>query len=255
MKMQDFTGKRVLVTGASSGIGRAIAVAFAGAGASVMVNHFADPAGAAETVAACHAGTPGGRVEIIEADVGEAASAAELVGQCRDRLGGLDVMISNAAIKREGDPVAYGREDFDRVIAVNLRGPFLLAQAAIRQFRAQGKPGVIINIASVHDAMVLVSDIGYAMSKAGVAMMTKTLAAAVGPEGIRVHAVSPGAIDTPMNPHFRERPESMAEFAAQVPLRRVGEPKDIANVVLFLASDAASYMTGQSVYVDGGLLL
>lgn len=253
--MPEFAGKRVLVTGASSGIGQAIAVAFAAAGARVMANHFADLEGAAQTIAACRAAAKDAQVEAIDADVGQTASAAELMRHCRDRFGGLDILVNNAAIKRVGDPVDYNSEDFDRVIAVNLRGPFLLAQAAIRQFRAQGTPGVIINIASVHDVKPLVSDIGYAMSKAGVAMMTKTLAAAVGPDGIRVHAVGPGAIDTPMNPHFRERPETMANFAAQVPLRRVGQPEDIAGVVLFLASDAASYMTGQSVYVDGGLLL
>jgi glucose 1-dehydrogenase len=253
--MAELTGKRVLVTGASSGIGQAIAVAFAEAGAQVMVNHFADAAGAEQTIAACRARAADARPEVIEADVGEASSAAALLQHCRERLGGLDVLVNNAAIKRVGDPVDYRVEDFDRVIAVNLRGPFLLAQAAVRQFRQQATPGVIVNIASVHDVKPLVSDIGYAMSKAGVAMMTKTLAAAVGPDGIRVHAVGPGAIDTPMNPHFRERPETMANFAKQVPLRRVGQPQDIANVVLFLASDAASYMTGQSVYVDGGLLL
>src|SRR5690606_12192026 len=128
-------------------------------------------------------------IELVDADVAAEGAAAELVGFCRKRLGGLEVLINNAAIKRVGDPVAYAVEDFDRVMAVNLKGPFLLAQEAVKQFREQASPGVILNVASVHDTKPLASDIGYAMSKAALSMMTKTLAVATGPEGIRVHGV------------------------------------------------------------------
>lgn len=215
--------------------------------------HLSDAAGAKETLEVIRATQPKAKVELVDIDISVDDAPARLMEACRRYCGGVDVLVNNAAIKRVGDPIDYPSADFDRVMAVNLRAPFLLAQTAVREFRTQGTGGLIVNVASVHDSKPLTSDIGYSISKSGLAMMTKSLAAALGPEGIRSVGVSPGAVDTPMNQRSDE--EARRRFASSVPLRRVGQPNDIARVIVFLASEDATYMTGQTVYVDGGLLL
>lgn len=252
-------GKRVIVTGAATGIGRATAIGFAQNGAHVLVNHWKDEPGGQQTIAlakgAASAAGQESQLVLAEADIGSETGPGELFDAALDQLGGVDIVINNAAIKSPHRPADYPVADFDRVMQVNLRGPFLMAQRAIRHFQQHHIPGTILCVSSVHDAIPLPSDVVYTMSKGGLLMMVKTLAKAVEGTGIRVHAVSPGAVDTPMNANWDRTSPARQGFEASVPLRRAGEAEEIAAALLFLASDAAAYMTGQTIYVDGGLML
>lgn len=249
--MKGLAGKTALVTGGATGIGRAIALRLAEEGVHVAVNHLPGNADVSPLMSELDRAFPQGNHRAIAADVSDGPQVAALF----EAAGPLDILINNAGIKGGGSPEAYDTETFEQVIGVNLQGALLCAQAAIRHWLAGKRPGVIVSTSSIHEAVPLTDDIGYTMSKFGLAGMTKTLALVHGPNGIRVNAVGPGATDTAMNPHWHERPDTLREVEEKIPLRRVAQPSEMASAVAFLASDEAAYITGQTLFVDGGLML
>jgi glucose 1-dehydrogenase len=253
--MRGLRGKRVLVTGAATGIGRATAQRFAEEGANVAVNFIGDP-GPAETLLD-ELGTinPGGTHILAPADIADEDAVDGLFARVVEAFGGLDILCANAAIKVVDEPHEAKIADFDRVIAVNLRGTFLCAQAAIQQFLDAEQPGVIVATSSVHAEVPLEDAIAYMISKAGVSGMVRTLGLRYARQGIRVCAVGPGAILTPMNADFVEDPSIMRNMERIIPMGRVGRPEEIAGVIAFLASEDASYITGQTIYADGAVMI
>ncbi len=249
--MKGLAGKTALVTGGTTGIGLAAALRLAEEGVHVTVNHLPGADDVAPLMAELDRVFPNASHRAVAADISHGAQVATLF----ETAGPLDILINNAGIKGGGAPETYDTDTFEHVIGVNLRGALLCAQAAIRQWLADKKPGVIVSTSSIHEAVPLTGDVGYTMSKFGLAGMTKTLALVHGPSGIRVNAVGPGATETAMNPHWHERPDTLRELEQKIPLRRVAQPSEMASAIAFLASDEAAYITGQTLFVDGGLML
>jgi len=253
--MHGLDGKRVLVTGGATGIGRATALRFAEEGASVAVNFVGDPAPAETLLEELADINPEGRHALAPGDVSDEDEVDSLFATAIEALGGLDVLVNNAGINYLHEPHETHMPEFDRVMAVNARGAFLCAQAAIQHFLDLRQPGVIVSTASVHSVVPKEEGVAYQMSKAAVAGMTKSLALRYARDGIRVVAVGPGAIMTPMNANFETDPEEMRRVEDTIPVGRVGRPEEIASVICFLASDDASYVTGQTWFVDGGIMI
>lgn len=249
--MERLKGKNVLITGASSGIGRAIAERFAREGANVAVNHFRDESGAAATLA----GIPEGRGFAVQADVSDETQVANMFQQVLDRFGSLDVLVNNAGIQKPCASHEMDMADFDRILGVNLRGAFLCARSAIRAFLAQGRGGVVLNNSSVHEIIPKPKYVSYSITKGGMENMTKSLALEYAGNGIRVNAVGPGAIVTPINLSWIHNEKARAEVESHIPMGRAGSADEIAGVFAFLASDEASYITGQTIFACGGLTL
>ncbi|MBD2846121.1 3-oxoacyl-[acyl-carrier-protein] reductase [Paenibacillus sp. IB182496] len=246
----DLTGKRALVTGASRGIGRAIAVALAEAGADVAVNYAGSEAAARETVDAIEA--LGRRAVLAQANVGKADECQAMVERVIAELGGVDILVNNAGITRDNLLMRMKEEEFDQVIETNLKGVFNGIKAVTRPMMKQ-RSGTIINISSVVGALGNPGQANYVAAKAGVIGLTKASARELASRGITVNCVAPGFIETEMTGKL---PDDMrGQLAAQIPLARFGRPADIAAAVRFLASDAAAYMTGQTVHVDGGMYM
>jgi glucose 1-dehydrogenase len=258
--LRGLEGKNVLVTGGSSGIGQAIAVRFAEYGANVAINYLTVPEEGRDTeqqVQACVARVQreGVRDVLVQADVSKEDDVVRMVGEAVDALGGVDVLVNNAGIQisRPSDELAV--KDFDSVIAINLRGAFMCAREAIRHFLAEEKPGSIVNISSVHQLIPKPDYLGYSVSKGGMQNLTRTLALEYAGRGIRVNGVGPGATVTPINQAWVEDPEKRAQVEEHIPMRRAGSADEMAGVTAFLASDEAAYITGQTIFVDGGLTL
>ncbi len=253
-------GKNVLVTGGSSGIGQAIAVRFAEYGANVAINYLSQPeeaAGTEEQVRACVAKVQreGVRDVLVGADVSREDDVVRMVGETVDRLGGLDVLVNNAGIQISRPSSELSSKDFDTVLAVNLRGSFMAAREAIRHYLAEERTGSIVNISSVHQLIPKPDYLGYSVSKGGMQNLTRTLALEYAPRGIRVNGVGPGATVTPINQAWIEDPVKKAQVEEHIPMRRAGTADEMAGVTCFLASDDAAYITGQTIFVDGGLTL
>jgi len=243
-------GKKALVTGASRGIGRAIAVALAEAGADVAINYSGSEAAAAETAAAVEA--LGRRAVIVKANVGKADEFDAMVKEVIEQLGALDILVNNAGITRDNLIMRMKEEEFDQVIETNLKGVFNGIKAVTRPMMKQ-RSGRIINISSVVGVLGNPGQANYVAAKAGVIGLTKASARELASRGITVNCVAPGFIQTDMTDKL---PEDMKEsLSAGIPLARLGDAADIANAVRFLASDAAAYMTGQTVHVDGGMYM
>jgi glucose 1-dehydrogenase len=253
--MRGLRGKRVLITGAATGIGRAAAVRFAEEGASVAVNFIGDPEPAESLLDELALIGPEGRHILAPADIADEDAVDSLFAGVVEAFDGLDILVNNAGIKVVDEPHEAKIADFDRVMGVNLRGAFLCAQAAIQHFLDARRPGVIVTTSSIHQVVPQQEAIAYMMSKAGVGGMTKTLALRYAPHGIRVNAVGPGAVMTPMNADFEEDPAILRRVERSIPMGRVGRPEEIAAAIAFLASDEASYITGQTLYVDGAIMI
>ena len=258
--MPGLKGRGVLVTGGTSGIGQAIAVKFAEYGANVAINYLHQPGEASDTeqqVQACvnRVQQEGVRDVLVQGDVSREADVVAMVGQTVSELGGLDVVINNAGIQISRHSDELSSEDFDKVLAVNLRGAFLCAREAIRHFLAENKPGVIINVSSVHQLIPKPDYLGYSVSKGGMQNLTRTLALEYAARGIRVNGVGPGATVTPINRAWIDDPVKREQVESHIPMARAGTAEEMGAVACFLASDDAAYITGQTIFVDGGLTL
>jgi glucose 1-dehydrogenase len=258
--MPGLNGKGVLVTGGTSGIGQAIAVRFAQYGANVAINYLRQPDEASDTeqrVQACvnQIQREGVRDVLVQGDVSREEEVVRMVGQAASDLGGLDVLINNAGIQISRHSHELSSADFDRVLAVNIRGAFLCAREAIRHFLAEDKPGVITNVSSVHQLIPKPDYLGYSVSKGGMQNLTRTLALEYAGRGIRVNGIGPGATVTPINHAWIDDPVKREQVESHIPMRRAGTADEMGAVACFLASDDAAYITGQTIYVDGGLTL
>ncbi|MGF1495448.1 MAG: glucose 1-dehydrogenase [Elainellaceae cyanobacterium] len=258
--MKGLAGKNVLVTGASTGIGRAIAVRFAEEGANVVINYYKSEDEAEETQAqsideACgQALQCGVQAIVVQADVSQEDDVQRLFSTAIEKLGSVDILVNNAGIQSQAPSHQLSAEKFDRMVAINLRGAFLCAQRAIKHFLDRGYKGTILNTSSVHEIIPRPNYVGYAVSKGGMRNLTRTLALEYAHQGIRVNAIAPGATDTPINP-WAEDPKKRANVESHIPMGRIGAPEEMAAAAVFMASDEASYITGQTLFIDGGLTL
>jgi glucose 1-dehydrogenase len=253
-------GQYALVTGASQGIGRAVAVRLAQEGATVAINYFEHAERAEETLALVRTASSDrghGRLDhiVVKANVGNEQDIAAMFETILARFKRLDCLVNNAGFQQESPSDALDVETYRRIIDVNLNGAVLCAQKALAHFVARGGGGSIINCSSVHQIIPKPGYLAYSISKGGMANLTRTLALEFANRGIRVNAVGPGAIDTPINEAWTGDPEKRGVVTSHIPLGRVGAPEEIAAVFAFLASDDASYITGQTIYACGGLTL
>jgi glucose 1-dehydrogenase len=253
-------GQRAVVTGASSGIGAAVARALGAAGAAVVVNYVSGPDAAAAVVADIEAA--GSRALAVRADVSDEAQVVAMFDEARRAFGSVDILVNNAGLQKDAAFADMTLAQWNTVIGVNLTGQFLCAREAAREFIRRGvvaelsrAAGKIVCISSVHDVIPWAGHANYAASKGGVAMLMKTMAQELAPYRIRCNSVSPGAIKTAINRAAWETPEKEHELLKFIPYGRVGEPEDIARVVVWMASDAADYVNGATLYVDGGMVL
>jgi NAD(P)-dependent dehydrogenase (short-subunit alcohol dehydrogenase family) len=241
-------GKTAIVTGAARGIGLAIAQRFVKEGAQVaLADWLADDVKA-------EAAALGAAALAVPTDVGDAGQVRRLVERTVERFGRLDCMIANAAVQAEIPFLDLTEEEFDRVIRVNLKGAFLCGQTAARHMVTAGTRGAIIHMSSVNAVVAHPVLVHYAASKGGIAMLTKGMAVSLAPHGIRVNAIGPGTVNTPINANFFGMPGMVERFLMRTPLGRIAEADEIASVAVFLASDEASYVTGTTIYADGGRL-
>jgi glucose 1-dehydrogenase len=253
-------GQAALVTGGSSGIGAGVVEAYAAAGAMVAINY--NSRGDEAEAAARRIEDAGGRAFAVKADVAEEAAVEAMVAEAVERFGRLDILVANAGFQRDAAFADTTLADWRRVIDVNLTGQFLCCRAAVRRFLAQGERpelsrarGKIICISSVHEVIPWAGHVNYAASKGGVMLMMKSLAQEVAPHRIRVNSIAPGAIRTPINRPAWETEEALRKLLALIPYGRIGEPEDVAKAAVWLASDESDYVTGTSLFVDGGMTL
>ena len=244
--------KVAIVTGSSSGIGEAIALAFAAEGAAVVVDYVGHPDAAGEVVGKVE--DAGGRGLAVAADVSSPAQVGALVGKAVQTFGRLDVMVNNAGLERKMPFLETPFEVWQQTLAVNLTGPWLGSQEAAKQMVAQGGGGRIINISSVHEDLAMPTNAPYCATKGGVRMLMRTLAVELAPHSITVNNIAPGAIDTPMDAPLKEDPDKMEELLSEIPLGRIGKPEEVAGLALYLASEESSYVTGSTMFVDGGMI-
>jgi glucose 1-dehydrogenase len=253
-------GQKALVTGASSGIGRAIAIALGEAGADVVVNYVAGEEQARAVVEEIEA--LGARGLALRADVSNEADVERMFAAMQADLGTVDVLVNNAGLQQDAPFEQLSLAQWNKVIGVNLTGQFLCARAAVREFKRRGvrpevscSAGKIICISSVHEVIPWAGHVNYAASKGGVMLMMKSIAQEVAPYRIRVNSISPGAIRTPINMQAWETPEAYAELLKLIPYKRIGEAAEIGRAAAWLASDYADYVNGVSLFVDGGMTL
>ncbi len=245
-------GKTAIVTGGARGIGRAIAQRYVAEGASVVI------ADVSENGAAVAAEICSDRCRFVRTDVGEAADVAKVVTETCAAFGGLDILVNNAGIIHTASFLDIAEADFDRVLRVNLKGVFLVGQAAarqmVRQVEAKRAPGAIINMSSVTARLAIDTQVPYCVSKAGISQLTTVMSLALAPYGIRVNAIGPGSIMTDILKGVATDHEARRRLLARTPLGRIGDPQEVAAVAVFLASTDSSYITGQTIYADGGRL-
>ena len=250
--MQRLTGKVAVVTGAGTGIGQAIAERLGAEGARIIVDYVGDPAGAKQTLSKIE--STGGVGEIVQADVTRCEDIGNLMDAAWQQFGSADILVNNAGVEHKVDFWDTAEADYDKVLNVNLRGPFFLAKEFVRRLRDAKRPGRIINISSVHEDMAFPGFATYCCSKGGLRMLTRNLAVELGPLGITVNNVAPGAIATPINTSLLADRPKLDALIHNIPLGRLGTPDDVAGMVAFLASDEAAYITGATFVVDGGLM-
>lgn len=245
-------GKVAIITGSGSGIGKSIAIRFASEGATVAIDYVTHPEEAADTKTKAEAA--GGKAILLQADVSKTADTQRLVDQTYQQLGRCDILVNNAGIEKEAAFWDVTEADYDAVLGVNLKGAFFLTQAFVRRLRDAKQPGRVINISSVHEDMVFPHFSTYCASKGAMRMVMRDLAVELGPLGITVNNIAPGAISTPINTKMMANKSELDALLANIPLGRMGTPEEVAGVALFLASDDGAYTTGSTYFVDGGLI-
>jgi glucose 1-dehydrogenase len=245
-------GKVAIVTGGNSGIGKAIVLALAAQRATIVIDYVADEQ--AEEELERQVAALGDRVIGVEADVSNVADLQRLVDTAVQTFGRLDVMVNNAGIETRSSILDTTEAQFEKVLGVNLKSAFFGTQLAAKQMIAQGGGGRIVNITSVHEDWPMPGNTPYCLSKGGMRMLTRTAGVELGPHGITVVGVGPGAVATPINRSTMDDPEKMKTLDAAIPIGRMAEPEEIGNVVAFLAGDGASYLTATTVFVDGGIM-
>jgi glucose 1-dehydrogenase len=257
---QLLRGQKALVTGANSGIGKATAIALGRAGADVVVNYVAGPEDAEAVVKQIE--SFGVRAYAAEADVADEDQVTEMFARMASEVGTVDVLVANAGLQRDAPVTEMSLAQWQKVIDVNLTGQFLCARTAVKEFLRRGVvpevsrcAGKIICMSSVHQIIPWAGHVNYASSKGGVLMMMQTLAQELAPHGIRVNAVAPGAVKTPINRDAWSTPQAEKDLLQLIPYRRVGDPEDIADAVTVLASDLMDYVVGTTIFVDGGMTL
>jgi glucose 1-dehydrogenase len=253
--MARLQGKNVLITGASSGIGRAIAIRFAQEGANVAINYInqADAELTHQFVQKARL-SPEQKTLLVHADISKEEEVVAMFASTISGFGHLDVLINNAGIQKPCSSHEVEMKDFDKILNVNIRGTFMCCREALRHFLTRGG-GVILNNSSVHQLIPKPKYVSYSISKSGIGNLTRTLALEYADRGIRVNAVGPGAIITPINAAWKDDPAARAGVESHIPMGRSGQPEEMASVFAFLASDEASYITGQIIYACGGLTL
>lgn len=264
-------GKVALVTGSSQGIGQGIVLRLAEAGADVVINYRSHPEGAEETLAKvqaiggrCHMAQCSGEQPVvrsgsgqghtIQADLGSVTEVRQLIAESIAHFGKLDILVNNAGIEKHAAFWDVTEADYDAVLNVNLKGVFFATQAFVQHLLETKRPGKIVNISSVHEDLPFPNFTAYCVSKGGMKMLTRNLAIELGGLGITINNVAPGAIETPINTQLLNNPKKLGALLSNIPLGRLGQPKDVASLVAFLASDEADYITGSTFFVDGGLL-
>ena len=250
--MSRLKGKVAVVTGSGSGIGQAIAERLAQEGADCVVDyrdHVDEAQVTVDKIAAA-----GGKSILVRADVTKIADTHNLIEQAWQQLGGCDILVNNAGIEKGSDFWDTPEADYDAVLGVNLKGPFFLTQAFVRRLREAKKPGRVINISSVHEDMVFPHFATYCVSKGGMRMLMRDLAVELGPLGITVNNVAPGAISTPINAAMMADPSKLDPLLRNIPLGRLGTAQEVAGLVAYLASEEAGYITGSTYVIDGGLM-
>jgi glucose 1-dehydrogenase len=247
------SGKVAIVTGSSSGIGQAIAVRLATEGASIVVDYRSHPEGADETQKQIEAA--GSKAIILQADVSRLDDAQKLVDQAWQQLGSCDILVNNAGIEKATDFWDVTEKDYDEVLNINLKGAFFLTQAFVRRLRDAKRPGRIINISSVHEDMAFPRFSTYCASKGAMRMLARNLAVELGPLGITINNIAPGAVMTPINQSLLDDKPKLEALLKNIPLGRLGKSEEVAGLAAFLASDEASYITGSTYIIDGGLIV
>ena len=243
--------KVAIITGSDSGIGRAIAIQFAKEGATVVVNYAHNQQKAEEVRQIIQQND--GKALVIQADVGQYQQAMGLIHQVAEQFNRLDIMVNNAGMEIHSPFVDVTEEQFDRVVAIDLKGAFFCAQAAAREMIQRKTPGRIVNISSVHEDLPMPQNVPYCCAKGGLRMLTRTIALELAPYNITVNNIAPGAVDTPIDADVKADPEKMKALLQEIPLHRMGQPEEVAKLALYLASDASAYITGSTYTIDGGL--
>ncbi|MFN2310924.1 MAG: SDR family oxidoreductase [Spirochaetia bacterium] len=253
-------GQKALVTGANSGIGRAAALSLAEAGADVVVNYIGGEEAAADVVKEIE--SRGSRGIAYRADISDEQQVQAMFAEMCREFGTVDILVNNAGIQKDSPFDQMTLEQWNAVLNVNLTGQFLCAREAVREFKRRGvvpevscSAGKIISMSSVHDSIPWAGHVNYATSKGGIMLMYKSIAQEMAPYRIRVNAIAPGAVRTPINTEAWETPEAYEELMQLIPYKRIGEPRDIGQAVVWLASDQSDYLVGTTLYVDGGMML
>jgi glucose 1-dehydrogenase len=261
-ELMNLEGKVALVTGSSQGIGQGIVLRLAQAGANVVINYRSHPEGAEETLEKVNA--IGGKCYMaqcsqsqgftVKADLGSTTEVRELIHESIQHFGKLDILVNNAGIEKHAPFWEVTEADYDAVLNVNLKGVFFATQAFVQHLIETRRSGKIINISSVHEDLPFPNFTAYCVSKGGMKMLTRNLAIELGPLGITINNVAPGAIETPINTKLLNDPQKLNALLGNIPLGRLGQPQDVASLVAFLSSSEADYITGTTFFVDGGLL-
>ncbi|MGC2163768.1 MAG: glucose 1-dehydrogenase [Silvibacterium sp.] len=245
-------GRTAIVTGSSSGIGQGIAERLALEGANVVIDYVGSADGANDTLKKVQAA--GARGMIVQADVSQVNAVRSLVSEAWTAFGSADILVNNAGMEKEAPFWEATEQDYDRVLGVNLKGPFFLTQAFVQRLLDAKKPGRVVNISSVHEDMAFPNFATYCASKGGLRMLMRDLAVELGPLGITVNNVAPGAISTPINTALLENKPKLDALLKNIPLGRLGSVDDVAGLVAYLVSDAAAYINGSTFVIDGGLM-
>ncbi len=244
-------GKIALVTGSSQGIGQAIAVRFAQEGADVVINYNRTPGGAEDALKQVEAA--GRRGLIVQANLSSTPDVRRLIATAVEQFGRLDILVNNAGVETHAPFWEVTEEDYDRVLNTNLKGVFFATQAMVQHLMQTKRKGKIVNISSVHEELPFPNFAAYCASKGGIKMLTRNLSVELGPLGITINSIAPGAIETPINTKLLNDPKKLGALLSQIPLGRLGQTSDVSGLAVFLASSDSDYVTGATYFIDGGL--